>query len=132
VKTKADYESVRPSNLGLLDSKTADPNNFDSQGKPLKAMARLSVTASSDNVRNLATKIFGARVFFNPPTGVAFQGAEPVMWVCAPYTAQQLDYFTKALDANTSKYKVSYIMPDSTDNTLALKVCFFRGYSPTR
>jgi len=36
MKTQADYESITPSNLGLLDSKTADPNNFDSQGKPLK------------------------------------------------------------------------------------------------
>lgn len=45
VSVHSDYESIAPSNLGLLDSKTADPNNFDSQGKPLaktlKAYARL-------------------------------------------------------------------------------------------
>lgn len=48
LRTTSDYESILPSNLGLLDSKTADPNNFDSQGNPImtktnaiKAYARL-------------------------------------------------------------------------------------------
>lgn len=54
VKTTSDYESIPPSNLGLLDSKTADPHNFDSQGNPvkprqLKAYAR--IVASEDMTR---------------------------------------------------------------------------------
>ncbi len=134
-KLAADYESVAPSNLGLLDSKTADPNNFDSQGKPimkLKATARLQVTANSALVRDLAVKVFGADVYFDPQDGVTMQGSEPVMWLCGDYTLQQLSAFTKALDANSSKYKVNYVMPDKSHGSDSLKVCFFKGYVPTR
>ncbi len=134
MKAKADYESVRPSNLGLLDSKTADPNNFDSQGKPLKALSRLSVTASSDLVRALVQKIFGANAVTEPASGVLFYQNEPIMYVSTrtPYTQQQLHYFCKVLDSNTSKYKVSYALPDKDYSPNTIKVCFFKGYKPTR
>lgn len=98
----------------------------------LKATARLLVTAGSDDVRDLATKIFGADVYFDPPSGVFLQGSEPVMWVCGDHTTQQLDYFSKTLDANSSRYKVSYTMPDKSHGSASIKVCFFKGYTPTR
>jgi hypothetical protein len=117
-----------------MDSKTADPNNFDSQGKPLKALARLSVTASSDLVRALARKVFGANAVIEPASGVLFCQNEPVMYVStrAPYTQQQLTYFCKILDSDTNKYKVSYAMPDKDYSPNTIKVCFFKGYTPTR
>lgn len=98
----------------------------------LKASTRLQVTAGSDDVRSLAIKTFGADTYFDPPEGVLFQGTEPVMWLCGDYTQQQLDYFTKALDANASRYKVSYVMPDKSHGSDSIKVCFFKGYTPTR
>lgn len=98
----------------------------------LKAPARLQVTAGSDDVRSLALKTFGTDVYFDPPSGVLFQGSEPVMWICGDYTPQQLEYFGKALDANSSKYKVSYVMPDKAHGSDSIKVCFFKGYTPAR
>lgn len=98
----------------------------------LKALARLQVTAGSDDVRNLATKTFGSDVYFDPPSGVFIQGSEPVMWVCCDYMPQQLDYFSRALDANSSRYKVSYVMPDKAHGIDSIKVCFFKGYTPIR
>lgn len=98
----------------------------------LKALARLQVTAGSDDVRKLATKTFGTDIYFDPPSGVLLQGSEPVMWICGDHTPQQLDYFSKALDANSLRYKVSYVMPDKAHGSDSIKVCFFKGYAPTR
>lgn len=122
-----------------MDSKTADPNNFDSQGKPLassqlKAMARLSVMAGSESVGDLARRVFGPTVILEPPSGVAVVRGEPIMYVStrAPYTQQQFKYFNDALDADGDKYKVNYCIPDTEYSPNTIKVFFFKGYTPIR
>lgn len=91
------------------------------------------VTANSHGVRDLARRIFPNAVF-DPEDLYYTDGPEPTMWVLpqAPYTLQQLVYFMRALDRNTTKYRVNYIMPDDSKGKLAIRVVFFKNFTPTR
>lgn len=145
------YESVTPNSYGPLDSRSTDPallkdlQKRESQQSPesledtetaqrvLSALDRIHVVAGADAVQDLARRVFG-ECTFDPPNGVAAISGEPVLFVIPEkrWNMRQLMYFSKALDNSTSKYKVSYVMPDKDHGPKSIKVCFFRGFQPSR
>lgn len=99
-----------------------------------KAAERLTVTANSEVVRDLAQRVFGQDIVFEPNQSVMIVSGEPVMWVIPdkPYTLRELMYFSRAMDKNTRKFRVNYVMPDQDKGKNAMRVSFFRGMRPTR
>lgn len=135
------YESVKPDPSGALDSVSTDPNTLKQMKKDpqdatvhkLKATARIEVVAGAAEVHDLATRIFG-ECKFDPPEGVAAIAGEPVLYItpAKTWTMQRMMYFSTAMDRSTSTYKVSYVMPDKDHGPNSIKVCFFRGFRPSR
>lgn len=143
MKTYAEFESTPPNFAGLTDSRSTDPNLLKQiqrdqmEEQVAKAVtsahSRISVIAGADEVHDLAERIFG-ECEFDPPNGVAAISGEPVLFVKpkATYTMQRMMYFSAALDKDTKKYKVSYVMPDKDHGPRSIKVCFFRNFQPSR
>lgn len=137
IKTLSLYESVTP-DLGWGNATMpADPNELEDmqqdKTKPLQATARIEVCAGASEVQDLAKRIFG-ECTFDPPSGVAAMSGEPVMFVktASSPKMQNIMYFSRALDKNTGKYKVSYIMPDKDHGPTSIRVVFFKGFKPSR
>lgn len=91
--------------------------------------------ANSESVRDLAKKVFGAQTEFVPEELYQMDSAgEPRMWIypAKHWTEQQLKYFSSALDKDTKKYRVSYVLPDPDKGRNAIQVTFFKSFAPTR
>lgn len=124
VTVRSDYESIPPSNLGPLDSKTADPNNFDSQGNPimiqkLKAYARIDSNtevaggSAVDSVRNSNIKL--GKLTVKRLAGSNFQ---------AKYTWQ----VNESREGALSKLKKLFGSPKPSDASSGISTWIMPGY----
>lgn len=144
MREHSEFESTPPNFAGPNDSRSTDPNLLKQLQRNqmeeqqvadavTSAVSRIGVVASADAVHDLARRIFG-ECEFDPPNGVAAIAGEPVLFITPKqtYTMQRMMYFSTAMDKDTARYRVSYVMPDKDHGPNSIRVSFFRGFRPSR
>lgn len=127
-KVNSDYESTPPSNLGPLDSKTADPNNFDSQGnsimiQKLKAYARidrLAETAGEVGGRSAVDLVRNSSIRLGKLTVKRLAGSS--------FQAKYVWQVNESREGAFSKLKKLFGAPRPSDTTSGISTWVIPGY----